>query len=370
MLIVVFATILVGAGSLALLAWLLVHIQAQQRRISSRIDELNGRLWARAATATGEPVETVTDDPFNALAGKTAPSFTLDMLTGGKVTLTSLLAPAKPLLLLFTDPKCGPCYELLPDLGGWQRVYGDQLSFALISTGEPKTNIAMTSEYGIRPVLLQQERELVEAFDLQQAPAAVVIQPNGVVSAGPRYGAQAIRKLVADTLGLVMPEAPVRETLVAGIGQASPRLRRPDPDGRAVEIGGPSSTPTLLVFWSPGCSGCQKILPDIKAFESAVERLRIVLISRGSAGLNQEVGFRSPVVLDDDRSIAQTFGVPGTPAAVLIDGRGIVVTQVARGSDGVRGALQALATSFAPALKSEHLVDEGSRQVAGSPTTR
>jgi thiol-disulfide isomerase/thioredoxin len=352
MLITAFVITLVGAGMLALHAWLLVHIQAQQHRMDARIDELNGRLWARAATLTDQPREdakTDPDDPFNALAGTMAPSFTLDALSGGRVTLASLLAPAKPLLLLFTDPRCGPCYELLPDLGGWQRVYGDRLSVALISTGEPKTNIAMTSEYGIQTVLLQQEREVVEAFDLQQAPAAVVIQPDGRVSAGPRYGAHAVRQLVADTLGLVMPDAPAQTVEVVGIGQPAPRLRRPDLDGRAVELGGPGNEPTLLIFWSPGCSSCQTILPDIKAFESAVERLRVVIVSRGSIGLNQEVGFRSPVVLDDDRSLAQTFGVPGTPAALLLDGRGVVVTQVARGSDGVRGALQALTTSFAPA---------------------
>jgi hypothetical protein len=36
----------------------------------------------------------------------------------------------------------------------------------------------------------------------------------------------------------------------------------------------------------------------------------------------------------------------------------MVVTQVARGSDGVRGALQALATSFAPALATAQSIAE------------
>jgi thiol-disulfide isomerase/thioredoxin len=351
--IVALIVTVVGLVGLALISWAIVQVHSQQQRMSARIDELTGRLWARPAIVSDQPQEQTEAEPvdlFNAFAGKRAPNLALDVLSGGRATLASLLAPAKPLLVVFTDPRCGPCYELLPDLGGWQRVYGDRLSIALVSTGEPKTNIAMTSEYGIRPVLLQQEHELVDAFDLQQAPAAVVIQPNGIVSAGPRYGAHVVRKLVAETLGLGMPEAPSQEAQVAGIGQAAPRLRRPDLNGQAIEIGGASSTPTLLMFWSPGCSGCQKVLPDIKAFESAVERLRVVIVSRGPVGLNQEVGFRSPVVLDDDHSLAQTFGVPGTPAAVLIDGRGMVVTQVARGSDGVRGALQALATSFALAM--------------------
>jgi thiol-disulfide isomerase/thioredoxin len=349
MLILAFLTI-VGAAALALYAWLLAHLGAQQYRMWGRLDALTARLWTTAADQTLVIVDQEREAALNALAGKVAPAFDLAELGGGRLTLEALLAPAKPLLLVFTHPRCSPCYELLPDLGGWQRVYGDRLTIALVSAGEAKTNIAMTAEYGIRPVLLQEDQEVVEAFDLFQAPAAVVIQPDGRVSAGPRYGAIAIRRLVADTLGLVMPEAPGRDVQVAGIGKAAPRLRRPDLQGQVVEIGGPRREPTLLLFWSPGCSSCQAVLPDIKAFESAVERLRVVIVSRGPVGLNQEVGFHSPVVLDDDHSLTQVFGVGGTPAALLLDGRGVVVTQVARGAEGVRTALQAMATAFAPAL--------------------
>jgi thiol-disulfide isomerase/thioredoxin len=331
--------------------WLLAQLRAQQQRLESRIDALAGRLWARAAVpaesappSTPEPEK----DWTNLLAGTAIPDLTLDALTGGRATLASLLAPAKPLLLLFTDPRCGPCYELLPDLGGWQRVYSDQLSFALISTGEPNANIAMTAEYDIRPVLLQQEQEAMEAFGLNQQPAAVIVQPDGIMAAGPRYGSYAIRKLVADTLGLMMPVAPNQPVQVVGVGQTPPPLRRPDLSGQPVDLGGARSEPTLVLFWSPGCSGCQQLLPEIKTFESTVERLRVVIVSRGPVGLNQEVGFQSRVVLDDDRSLGQTFGVTGTPSAVLLDEHGVVVTPVARGHEGVRSALQALATSFAP----------------------
>jgi thiol-disulfide isomerase/thioredoxin len=326
--------------------WLLLQVRGQQGRLHGRVDVLTRRLASHAADSD----EREAHKRLNALAGQVAPAFEMTVLGGGRATLDALLAPAKPLLLVFTNPRCGPCYELLPDVGGWQRVYSDRLTIALVSAGEAKTNIAMTAEYGVRPVLLQQELEVVEAYDLAQAPAAVVIQPDGRVSAGPRYGANAIRHLVAETLGLAMPEAPSREIQVAGIGQAAPRMRRPDLDGQVVEIGGPTSEPTLLVFWSPGCGGCQAVLPDINALEDTAEQLRVVIVSRGPVGLNQEAGFRSPVVLDDDRSLAQAFGVRGTPAALLLDGRGVVVTQVARGSEGVRAALQALSTAFAPAL--------------------
>jgi thiol-disulfide isomerase/thioredoxin len=347
MVYVVFALMLLSLVALAMLGWLLMNVRDQQQRLSSQMDALSGRLWVQPVIAAEPTATPPVPDSLNLLAGTRAPDFTVDLLTGGSVTLAQLLALAKPLVLLFTDPRCGPCYELLPDLGGWQREYGDRLSFALVSAGEPKTNMAMTAEYGIHPVLLQQEQELTEAFKLQQAPAALVILPDGVISAGPRYGAFAIRQLVADTLGLAMPPSPARAATVARVGQPALRLRRPDLHGQTVDIGGPNSEPTLLLFWSPGCSGCQKLLPEIQAFEPAIEQLRVVIVSRGPVGLNQEIGFRSPVVLDDDRSIAQSFGVTGTPAALLVDGRGIVATQIARGHEGVHSVLQVLATSFA-----------------------
>ncbi len=48
----------------------------------------------------------------------------------------------------------------------------------------------------------------------------------------------------------------------------------------------------------------------------ASEQPDIVAIRRGSIGVNRDLGFRAPVVLDADHA-AQTFRVSGTLAAVL-----------------------------------------------------
>lgn len=326
---------------------------------AGRFDALARRLAHRHRPVTQtlptgpDAAATERDRLLNAMAGEIAPDFDLVNLSGERVKLDALRASAKPLLLVFTDPRCGPCYELLPDIGGWQRVYGDRLAIALVSSGAQETNLAMTAEYRISPVLLQAEREVVEAYSLAQAPAAVLIQPDGRVSAGPRYGTNAIRALVADTLGLALPEVPRRDIQAVGVGQAAPSIRRPDLAGNAVDFAALRGAPTLLLFWSPGCGHCQELLSEIKAFEQTPGRPRMVIVSRGAGALNLEAGFASPMVLDDDQTIARAFGASGTPAAVLLDGRGIVVTPVARGSAGVRTALQALQTMFAPALAAD-----------------
>ena len=42
------------------------------------------------------------------------------------------------------------------------------------------------------------------------------------------------------------------------------------------------------------------------------------------------------MIPDDDSSLKRTFGVTGTPAAVMIDALGIVASDVARGATAVR----------------------------------
>ncbi len=302
-------------------------------RLQAWFDTLTRRL-AGAAPAEIE-TESEPESETN-LTGQTAPSFSLVDLEGESVTLAALLDPARPLLLVFIDPRGGTCHEFMPDIGGWQRVYHDRLSIALISTGEPGKNRAMTVEYGIQPVLLQQELEVIEAYGVLMAPAAVLVQPDGRIGAGPRYGPHPIRQLVADTLGLSLPPAPALDIQAVSRGDPAPRIRRPDLEGNIVDLTAFQGEPILLLFWSPGCGYCQEMLPYILAFEQAATRVRMVVISGGSTGVNQELGFASPVVLDDDRAIAQAFGVTVTPAAVLIGAKGTVASAVARGSVAVR----------------------------------
>lgn len=338
---------LAAITALTLQGWVIVQMRGQQVRIEERLDALAMRLASRAADAAARERGTVLNTSTS--VGDFAPHFDLTVLGGGRVTLDALLNRAKPLLLVFAEPRCGPCYELLPDLGGWQRVYGDRLTVALVSSGIQESNLAMTAEYGINLVLLQAEREVQEAYGLFQAPAAVLVTPDGRLSGGPSYGSRAIRSLVADALGLALPEAPRREIQAVGVGQVAPALRRPDLTGNVLDLARFRGTPTLLLFWSPGCPHCRELIPEIKAFEQTPHRPRMVIVSRGPGAINQEIGFASPMVLDDDHSIARAFGATGTPAAVLLDNRRVVATPVARGVTGVRTALQGLLALAAPA---------------------
>lgn len=336
---IVIAVATVALAVLTVTGWMTVRAYADQRLLGARLDGLGRSLASPSATVADR------SSLLDALKGERAPGFSLPNLEEERVTLDALLAPGKPLMLVFAEPRCGPCYEVLPDLGGWQRVYGDRLAIALVSSGEPETNAAMTSPSGIAPVLMQHDMEVVMAYGLVQAPAAVLIQPDGRISAGPRYGTRAIRQLVADTLGLILPPAPEVVTTTVGIGQRVPSLRRPDLRGNLIDLATPQGTPTLMLFWSPGCTHCQELLPTILATERLAHRPRMIVVSRGPAGLTDAPGFTSPVIFDDDRAIAHIFGVEGTPAAVVLDGQGNVASHVFGGEHRVRALLDRIASS-------------------------
>jgi thiol-disulfide isomerase/thioredoxin len=342
--------------TLATIVWLLARSRDRQRRMNARLDELHLRLTAPPA-AHVQPV-LARDSVLDALKGNRAPGFSLPGLDGAPVTLDSLRERGKPVILFFMEPRCGPCYQLLPDIAGWQQVYGDQLTIAVISAGELATNQDLMAEYGIRQALLQHDMEVVLAYNLAQAPAAVLISPEGIIEGGPRYGVQVSRALVAEALGLEMPPAPVREIQALRRGDLAPAVHLPDLAGTLVDLRAHRGWPTLLLFWNPGCSYCAQLLPDVLAYEQLESRPQIVVISRGPYTLNRELGFNSPVVIDESRSIGNAIGVAGTPSAVIVDAGGRLATDVASGTDKVRHLLASSAMAMLTSTSIPTLPDD------------
>lgn len=136
---------LAGIVVLALLigeAWVLLQVMAQQGRLLLRIEALEaeraGTGLATQSTATGQPAAPGVGLPV----GAPAPTFTLSTLSSETMTLEALRALGKPVVLLFSNPGCGPCNALLPDVGRWQREYASKVVVALISWGTVEANRA------------------------------------------------------------------------------------------------------------------------------------------------------------------------------------------------------------------------------------
>lgn len=311
LLIVVAAT---AAAAAALSLLLSIQLLRQNGRLLVRLDSVERKLGIIPGAATSAlPVD------------NTAPAFSLRDLDGQIATLDSLVAADKPLLLVFSEPGCGSCDELLPEVGRWQREYEDRLTTVVISRGTVGQNKNKQAKHDLGRVLLQVDREVADAYGVVGTPSACVVH-NGKI-------ARAIAAGPGDTRSLVVDLVAIR----ARKGEPAPAFALEDLHGNSISSSSLHGDRTLLLFWNPACGYCQQMLDDLKAWElrASVTSPQLLVISTGSAASNEEQGFRSRVLLDPDFTVANMFGAGGTPAAVLLDQQSMVVSEVAVGKQAV-----------------------------------
>jgi peroxiredoxin/uncharacterized membrane protein YphA (DoxX/SURF4 family) len=180
--------------TVALQGWLLLSLLRQNGRLLKRVDALE--------TAVGPTTAVAADGRAGLPPGTRAPGFTLPAASGEAVTLQSLAAAGKPVVLVFTDPDCAPCVELTPELGEWQREYGDRLTVAVITRKDDGHEPAWIAEHGVHPVLIQDRTEVLDAYEAFGTPSAVVVAPDTTIASRAAFGADAIRALVGDWAGM------------------------------------------------------------------------------------------------------------------------------------------------------------------------
>ena len=365
------AGLIVGLVVLGLLVgqwWFLVHLLRQNGRLLVRVEVLETGLSAGAGaypSQNGAPTQPQGGLPV----GSQAPAFSLSGLYGETLTLEALRAPGKPVMLLFSDPNCGPCNALLPEIGRWQKEHAGKLRISLISRGTPEENRTKTTEHGLTNVLLQKDWEVSEAYEVRGTPAAVLVRPDGTIGSPLAGGAEAIQSLLKQVV-----EAPARVPLLSGapepaaaptndnggpcpkcgkhhpaegapsqpatktVGEPAPEIDLKDLSGEEVSLKKHfEGEETLVLFWNPGCGFCQRMLPDLKEWETSPpeEAPRMLLVSAGSEEANTAMGLSSPVVLDQGFSVGRSFGASGTPSGVLVDEEGNIASEVAVGAPAV-----------------------------------
>jgi methylamine dehydrogenase accessory protein MauD len=129
--------------------------------------------------------------------GAPAPAFDLLDLKGEGVTLDSLRSRGRPVLLFFTDPGCDYCAELLPEVGRWQDELTDEFTIAIISCDDPEENREMSNEHGLSRVLLEEDLEVSEAYQVTGTPSAVLVTPDGNIGSILAESAEEIEDLVS-----------------------------------------------------------------------------------------------------------------------------------------------------------------------------
>ena len=233
------------------------------------------------------------------------------------------------------------------------------MTLALVSRGEVQENKTKASEHGLRNVLLQEDWEVSEAFEVRGTPSAVLVSADGKIASPVAGGAEGIRGLLSYAVGEraqlpMQPRQPQTEgqprpncgkvhaalpTVEAAqkVGEEAPEVKLPDLEGKTVELADFRGEKTLVLFWNPGCGFRQQMLPDLKEWESQAPEgaPRLVLVSAGSEEANREQGLSSTVVLDQNFAVGRAFGASGTPSAVLVDAQGKVASDMAVGAPAV-----------------------------------
>ena len=254
-------------GVVLLEGWFILNLTSQQGRLLLRLEALEGstgtdRSANGAAVSAAQAVLPI---------GSPAPDFQLSGVLGETHTLRALLASGRPLMLVFSDPDCGPCNALLPELGRWQREQANELNIALVSRGDIDANLGKAREHGLGQVLLQKNREVATVYHYKGTPSAVLIGADGLIASLVVAGAEAIRALVAQGVGGAIAPRQAAQLAVAPsngrtgaraqahvdaliqVGQPAPALSLPDLEDNAVELAQFRGHSTMVLFWNPGC---------------------------------------------------------------------------------------------------------------------
>jgi uncharacterized membrane protein YphA (DoxX/SURF4 family)/thiol-disulfide isomerase/thioredoxin len=165
-----------------------------------------------------------TTDADGLAIGVTAPGFRLPALQGLSVTLDSLRTPERPVLLVFSDPDCGPCITLAPRVAHWQREHGRELTIAVLESRRNGTGRA--DEHGRHNVLFQRDGEIADAYRAQGTPTAVLVGPDGAIASAAAGGVGEIEALVARHVDGLRPRSVTLQLEPAGPTENSGRNRR------------------------------------------------------------------------------------------------------------------------------------------------
>jgi peroxiredoxin len=142
-------------------------------------------------------------------AGTLAPDFRLPRLDGrGEFTLSELRG--REVLLVFSNPACGPCNALAPQLEKFHREHRE-VDVVMISKGEPKENCRKVKEHGLTFLIaLQQHWEISRRYAMFATPIAYFIDESGTIAHDVAVGSAAIVALFSRAVpnGKLMAIAP------------------------------------------------------------------------------------------------------------------------------------------------------------------
>src|SRR5205823_6404971 len=129
------------------------------------------------------------------------PDFTLPLLHGGELSLSEY--HGRKVLLVFSDPNCGPCDQLAPQLEQLARRSAG-IQVLMVSKGQERSdarweaNRAKAAQHGLTfPIVLQQQWEISRAYGKFATPIGYLIDEEGIIAREVAAGVEPILGLVS-----------------------------------------------------------------------------------------------------------------------------------------------------------------------------
>jgi hypothetical protein len=183
----------VGVAVLALGTAMALHVA-----FSWQLFQQNGRLLARVRAleqaSADEGVRSA--EPVGLPIGTPAPAFALTDLNGRRRTLDDLLEARRPVALVFSDPGCEACAALPLWLERAIEERTEPLEIALITRGDLGQNRTFLNGSHLEHVLLQEGREVLDAYRIRTLPSATVIDEHGRIAGSTASGDRAVEELL------------------------------------------------------------------------------------------------------------------------------------------------------------------------------
>jgi len=243
----------------------------------------------------------------------------------------------------------------------------------ILTIGDAEKNRQFFAEHKIScPVLLQNDGEVAKGYQASGTPTGYLVSADGKIASELAIGAEALLKLASGSRSSRREEAQTEESAVResamdqslvtsaatsrfgnhslarskikrdGLkaGTPAPDFRLPRVDGRGeLTLTSLRGQRVLLVFSSPDCGTCNILAPQLEVFHRQHPELDLLMISKGEPKENRakmkEHGLTFPVVLQQHWEISRRYAMFATPIAFLIDESGVVINDVAVGTDAI-----------------------------------
>jgi uncharacterized membrane protein YphA (DoxX/SURF4 family)/thiol-disulfide isomerase/thioredoxin len=225
------------------------------------------------------------------------------------------------LIVMFLDPDCGSCFEIVNDLARWQKDLRDVPILIVARDEERAARMRLHMETIASQICAQIDPDYAPDCGISSTPAAMLLSREGELMSAVAMGASQVEAFLS---------ALSRTNGSDGAAHASEREGRPRrPNPRAVpwgtniiDVSPYLGRPLLILFARQACDDCSRAIDAVK--QTCPTGVQVLLISIGGT-IADMARIPWPTYCDVSGQVAQALGILATPASVFLGGDGRLV---------------------------------------------